>query len=85
LPLFNHFPTAFPGYAREPEGAEHAEFVVLGAGENHPRDLLALPDVGASCAEPDEPLNFGVLVVGPQVEVEPVLRPLPSGTRMKRS
>jgi hypothetical protein len=51
---------------------EHAELVSLGVGEHNPR-LLALPDVHSGGTQPTESLYFGVSVVWPEVEVQPIL------------
>jgi hypothetical protein len=47
--------------------------------EHHPGHVLALPDVHAPGAEVEQPLDLGGLVVGREIEVEPVLDGLPFG------
>src|SRR4051812_42496545 len=53
--------------------AEHAELVALGVGEDDPGRRAVLTDVGAGGAERHQPIDLGILVVGAEVEVQPVL------------
>src|SRR5689334_11626489 len=64
---------ALDATARRPLlGSQHAEFVSLGVGQHDPA-LRALTDVGVACAQLQQPLDFGMLVVRPEVEVDAVL------------
>ena len=53
-------------------GREHAEFVSLRIGQNHPGNL-ALPNIDPRSSHPDQPLHLGSLVVGTEVDMETVL------------
>ena len=52
-----------------------AELVPLGIAQNDPR-LLSLADIGAGSAKVEEASHLSVPVVGPEVEVQPVLERL---------
>ncbi len=65
---------------RLPSG-EHAEFVALRVGEHHPALVVALPDVHPGRAEAQETLDFGLLIVGVEIDVQPVLDRLGLGHR----
>ena len=51
---------------------EYAKLIALWIGQHHPRHF-ALPDVHTGCAECDESLDLGVLIVRSEVEVKAVL------------
>jgi hypothetical protein len=51
---------------------EDAELVALWIGQHHPRDI-ALANVNVGCAECDESLDFGVLILGAEVEMNTIL------------
>src|SRR5450631_3717275 len=53
-------------------GTQHAELVVLRVGHHHPGHV-ALADVNGPRTEGDEPRDLGVLIVGGQIQVDPVL------------
>ena len=57
---------------RQASAAEDAELVALRVRQHDPRGVT-LSDVDASCAVSDQPSYFGVLVIGPEVEVESAL------------
>ncbi len=52
--------------------AEHAELVSFWIGENDPRPLT-LSNVDLRSAQREQAIDLKVLVVGAEVEVEPVL------------
>lgn len=52
--------------------AEYAELIALRIGQHHPRHF-ALPDVNTGCAECNESLDLGVLIVRLEVEMKAVL------------
>jgi hypothetical protein len=54
-------------------GPEHAEFVPLGIGEDDPALVRTLPDVRGTGTEGDDALDLGDLVIGVQVDVQPIL------------
>src|SRR6185312_1106832 len=59
-------------------GREDAEFVALRVGKHHP-GLLALTDVDVPSTQTDQAVHFGLLVVGPEVEMDAVLDDLVVG------
>jgi hypothetical protein len=60
------------------ECLEHAELVPRRIGEDHPgrAAVVALADLDVAGSESEEPLDLGLLVIGAEVEVEPVLHRL---------
>ena len=51
---------------------EDAELVSLRIGQDHPRDIT-LPDIETRGTEPDQPLNFRLLIIRTEVDVKTVL------------
>lgn len=55
-----------------PSLAKDAELVAFGVGQHDP-GTIPLADVYPPCAMSDQPSHLGVLVIGPEVEVQPAL------------
>lgn len=62
-----------PPVASSAVGRRHAERVPVRVGEHHPREVAEAVPAGLRRAELDEPLDFGLHVVGAEVDVHPVL------------
>ena len=62
---------------------QNAELVALGVGQDHP-GLVALPDVGTRRPELKQALDLALLIVGPKIDVEPVLGQLGLGAPGQR-